>query len=387
MLANRPLKHYSLLFILGAIIISILTGHDKLTLLFIGAMFGAVLNYYSFGFRTCSQQLIIKGQTIGIRSVLIMLAVSSLLFFPLLTLGEVGQQTLTGFVQPIGVSVVAGAFFFGFGMQFGNGCTSGTLNKLGQLQLVSFSGFLALLFGGTLAASQIEFWRNLPAFSPYSILEANGLWLGLIIQLSIIYVLYQYAYRKEVQRKGQAQKLLTLQPKHWHPWLKAGVLLALFNALLLATSGQPWSIANIFPFWGLKLGDFIGLPIDWSFWDYGLTHAERLHGKISNDPVSITTIGLILGALYVSLFNFKSFKQTKEAFKKDTQEQLNLTSHLFTLAGGVLMGYGAVIAYGCNIGAFFSGIASGSLHGWLWAFFALFGNILGIFIKNRLTKT
>ena len=33
--------------------------------------------------------------------------------------------------------------------------------------------------------------------------------------------------------------------------------------------------------------------------------------------------------------------------------------------GGTLMGYGARLAFGCNVGAFFSGIASGSLHGWL----------------------
>lgn len=33
--------------------------------------------------------------------------------------------------------------------------------------------------------------------------------------------------------------------------------------------------------------------------------------------------------------------------------------------GGLAMGYGARIAYGCNIGALFSGVASTSLHGWL----------------------
>mgnify|MGYP000591478547 CR=1 FL=1 len=41
--------------------------------------------------------------------------------------------------------------------------------------------------------------------------------------------------------------------------------------------------------------------------------------------------------------------------------------------GGVLMGYGARIAFGCNVGAFFSGIASGSLHDWLWFLAALAG--------------
>ena len=46
--------------------------------------------------------------------------------------------------------------------------------------------------------------------------------------------------------------------------------------------------------------------------------------------------------------------------------------------GGLLMGYGARLAFGCNIGAYFSGIASGSLHGWLWLVAALLGTYIGI---------
>ena len=48
------------------------------------------------------------------------------------------------------------------------------------------------------------------------------------------------------------------------------------------------------------------------------------------------------------------------------------------IIGGLLMGVGARLAFGCNIGAFVAGISSGSLHGWLWAFFALLGSWVGI---------
>jgi len=48
------------------------------------------------------------------------------------------------------------------------------------------------------------------------------------------------------------------------------------------------------------------------------------------------------------------------------------------LIGGVLMGYGSRIAFGCNVGAFFSGVASTSLHGWLWIACALPGSWIGI---------
>ncbi len=42
------------------------------------------------------------------------------------------------------------------------------------------------------------------------------------------------------------------------------------------------------------------------------------------------------------------------------------------------MGYGARLSYGCNIGAFFSGVASTSLHGWVWIIAALIGSWLGV---------
>jgi uncharacterized membrane protein YedE/YeeE len=41
------------------------------------------------------------------------------------------------------------------------------------------------------------------------------------------------------------------------------------------------------------------------------------------------------------------------------------------------MGYGARIAFGCNIGALFSGIASLSLSGWVFAAFMFVGAIIG----------
>ncbi|MBZ0132386.1 MAG: YeeE/YedE family protein [Rhodocyclaceae bacterium] len=50
--------------------------------------------------------------------------------------------------------------------------------------------------------------------------------------------------------------------------------------------------------------------------------------------------------------------------------------------GGLLMGYGARIAFGCNIGVF-SGVASTSLHGWLWLAAALAGSWIGVRLRPR----
>jgi hypothetical protein len=59
---------------------------------------------------------------------------------------------------------------------------------------------------------------------------------------------------------------------------------------------------------------------------------------------------------------------------------------LTALAGGLAMGYGARIAYGCNVGAFFSGVASTSLHGWLWIAAALPGSWLGVRLIAPLSR-
>ena len=44
---------------------------------------------------------------------------------------------------------------------------------------------------------------------------------------------------------------------------------------------------------------------------------------------------------------------------------------------------GARLAFGCNIGAYFSGIVSGSLHGWLWAVAAFLGSVVGTRLRPR----
>ncbi|PLW72842.1 hypothetical protein C0036_10430, partial [Streptomyces sp. DJ] len=51
------------------------------------------------------------------------------------------------------------------------------------------------------------------------------------------------------------------------------------------------------------------------------------------------------------------------------------------VVGGVLMGIGARMAGGCNIGAYLAGIASGSLHGWIWGAVALLGTWAGLRLR------
>jgi uncharacterized membrane protein YedE/YeeE len=108
----------------------------------------------------------------------------------------------------------------------------------------------------------------------------------------------------------------------------------------------------------------------WEYWTWAYP-SRALHQSILNDSVSLTNIGLILGAFIASSLSGKGSSIIK----------ISLRSSLAAILGGILMGYGARLAFGCNIGALFSGIASGSLHGWLWFGFAFLGSYFGVKLR------
>ena len=45
------------------------------------------------------------------------------------------------------------------------------------------------------------------------------------------------------------------------------------------------------------------------------------------------------------------------------------------------MGFGARLANGCNIGAYFSAVSVGNLSGWAWLLLAIAGSWLGIRLR------
>ena len=78
-------------------------------------------------------------------------------------------------------------------------------------------------------------------------------------------------------------------------------------------------------------------------------------------------LGIIFGALLATLLA-SQFKIKKIRSKKQV---------VAAILGGLMMGYGARIAFGCNIGALYSGIASLSVSGWVYALFLFLGAMVG----------
>jgi hypothetical protein len=153
------------------------------------------------------------------------------------------------------------------------------------------------------------------------------------------------------------------------PWpLLAGALgLAAVNCATLMLAGRPWGITSGFALWGSKLVASMGADVaSWPYWQPA-SRAASLQSSVFTDITSIMNFGILLGALMAAGL----------AGKFAPVWRLPWRSLAAAIIGGVLLGYGARLAYGCNIGAFFSGVASASLHGWVWFIAAYIGNAVG----------
>jgi hypothetical protein len=216
-------------------------------------------------------------------------------------------------------------------------------------------------------------WDNLPNIGTFSLLENFGLSGGLASNLALLAAVVGFSIwierRRRLRRPAGTSK--NDRASRWltGPWpLAAGALaLALVNVATLALAGRPWGVTSAFALWGSKLLGATGLDVAaWPYWS-SPGRAAALAGPVFNDVTSIMNIGVILGALLAAGL----------AGRFAPVWRVPLHSLTAALLGGILLGYGARLAYGCNIGAFFSGVASSSLHGWLWFIAAFIGNMAG----------
>jgi len=151
------------------------------------------------------------------------------------------------------------------------------------------------------------------------------------------------------------------------PYVTGAVLLSVFQIVSLASAGTPWGVSGTLADWGAWLYQLFGGSVDkWYYFASDAARAKLASGPLK-DPGTFRNLGLIAGALFAALiasgFKFKKIKTWRQVAA--------------AVLGGLLMGYGARIAFGCNIGALFSGIASLSLSGWVYAVFLFLGAIVG----------
>ena len=342
----------------------------------LGASLGLVLYHAAFGFAASWRHFLISGRGAGLRAQMLMLALASLVFLPVLADGSLFGRSVAGAVAPVGLSVLIGSFLFGLGMQFGGGCASGTLYTVGGGSTRMLLVLLFFMIGSLIGTAHLPWWLHAPSLGSVSILDELGLGPALSLQLAALAGVAALTLAVEWRRHGRdggvpgrvhhTRGLRRLLQGPW-PLVWGAVLLALLNVATLALAGHPWTVSFGYALWGAKIAGAAGLDVSaWAFWTWPYPQ-RALEAGLFETSTSTMNVGIVLGA----------FLAAGLAGRFQPVWRIPAGSLLAAVLGGLLMGYGARLAFGCNVGAFFSGIASGSLHGWLWFASALVGTYLG----------
>ncbi len=362
------------LLIAGALALGAAYSWRQGALFVLGGGLGLVLYHALFGFTSAWRVFIADGRGAGLRAQMVMLAVAALLFFPAIAHGTLFGQAVHGEYGAVGVSVLVGAFLFGIGMQLGGGCASGTLYTVGggnSRMLVTLAAFIA---GSTLGALQLPWWSAQPNIGVVNLINVFGWAPALALSLLVLAAIAGMTVLVEKRKHGALVSGNDTSRRGFQrflhgPWpLVAGAIaLAIGNFATLYLAGRPWGVTSAFALWGSKIVAATGADVaSWPYWQ-GAARAQALRESVFADITSVMDFGIILGALLAAGL----------AGKFSTTWTVPLRSLIAAIVGGLLLGYGARLAYGCNIGAYFSGISSASLHGWLWLVAAFGGSILG----------
>lgn len=374
---GAPLVALSLL-VVGAVFLNASVGIKQVLLLIVGAALGLTLYHAAFGFTSAWRVFINERRGAGLRAQMVMLAIAVLLFFPALGAGTLFGQPVTGLVAPAGVSVVFGAFIFGIGMQMGGGCASGTLFTVGGGNARMLVTLLFFIIGSVTATHHADWWFALPSFPATSVVQTFGVAPALVLNLVVFGLIAWGTVVLEKRRHGaleapagsQHEGLRRFLRGPW-PLVWGAIGLALLNYATLALAGRPWGITSAFALWGAKTLSGLGVDVgSWAFWQMP-GNAKALAAPLWEDVTTVMDIGIVLGALLAAGLAGRFAPSLK----------IPMRSLLAAVIGGLLLGYGSRLAYGCNIGAYFSGIASGSVHGWLWLVAAYAGNVVGVRIR------
>lgn len=151
--------------------------------------------------------------------------------------------------------------------------------------------------------------------------------------------------------------------KEWNPYI-TGVIVAFFSVLMMAW-WRPWGAVGAIRNWG-----------DWMMYgvasllgsDAGiLQYYEEAPGSIFVNSGSVIGIGFVLGA-FISACLGKEF-----AIRVPPHREM-----VKAVIAGTLMGIGATLAGGCNVGGFYNAIGNLGASGFAMMLGLVFGVILGL---------
>jgi uncharacterized membrane protein YedE/YeeE len=360
---------------------------------------GFTLQRSRFCFASAFRDLFLFGSTRIMRGILVGLAIATIGF----AIHMYSKVPFPGFgvlpgeanILPVGLSTIIGGLLFGFGMVLSGGCVSGSLFRMAEGYVASWVSVGGIVIGLGLLSHTWNWWWQASISSESTVWIPSKFGLGygggVILTLSALLVAFLLLLwwesrfglsvsdipRKKEPDDTLGQKLSILWRsvfvRGW-PAVVGGGVLGVIGVLMYMVH-MPWGVTGeLARFSNTIMSSFNFAPPE----ALGLSDLEGCTG-LSDSAGLFThsfavTVGLLPGALVGALFA----SEFKLRFPR------NAKRYVQALGGGIIMGYGAGLAIGCTVGAFFSSIPSLSISGWLFALALLGGSFLGVQAIKRI---
>lgn len=344
-----------------------------------GALFGLLLQRSRFCFFCISRDFIERRIPDGLLGLLAALAVGTLgyhaVFGAFLPDPFSGRLPPDAHIGPLSWVLALAATVFGLGMAISGSCLSAHLYRLGEGNFASLAALAGALLGFALGFLS---WNPLYLAA---LQQAPVLWLpgklgyggSLLLQLALLGALAAWLLRyRQAGRPAEVRGLWSLLfGVRWPTWV-GGVLIGALAVLAYFRVGPLGVTAELGSLARTGADTFGWLPARLAGLDgfAGCATAVK-ESLLSNNGLFV--IGLVLAA-WASALAAGDFRPSGGAPR----------DWLRGLLGGVLLGWGSLLALGCTVGTLLSGIMAGAASGWVFGLFCLLGILLGLKLRPLL---
>jgi len=244
------------------------------------------------------------------------------------------------------LALISGGLIFGVGMVLAGGCTSGSCYRAGRGMLGSWMALVGFVFAVLLFSSGVA--APLQSFLRSYTLDKWGEALSLWNVLGIDYTVWKWLIIVALSVVGVVWLLRSPRQKYvsgWK-WWQTGLAVAVLSVLTWVLSA-------------------------FAFRDFGLSFTQPIqswgHLLLNGDNSGISVASFIVLGVPVGAWGAAAL--AREA-NWTVPEPHRMVAQLF---GGALMGTGASIAGGCNIGHGITGLSTMSISSAVATIFTMFG--------------
>ena len=323
--------------------------------LIIGVLFGALLQQGRICFNSAFRDILLIKDNYLMKLAALALALQIIVF---LLFSQFGWMVMNP--KPLNIPAnVIGGLLFGVGMVLAAGCASGTTYRISEgmttAWLAAFGYGLTAYATKEGALSGLNKWlgqfKVMATNNPTYYVEQSGPTIGSLLNLNpwipgiiVAALLLVYVFATK-----------TTERKTTLDWRLASVLLAILGGIAFVANSAA----------GTKYG--LGITGGW---------INLFQAFLTNAPlnwIGLLVLGVMIGAA-ISAVATKEFK-----LRMPRQPM----TYVQVLGGGVLMGLGAVIAGGCNIGHFLTGVPQLAISSIVASVFFVLGNWAMVWILYR----